>query len=61
MFNIKEPNIRECNGSKISEGECSYIKTVKWSDFLNSSEYYIEKAIEIRDNETDYFIKINLD
>jgi len=61
MFNIKEPTIRECNGSKISEGEASYIKTVKWDDFLGSTEFYIEKAIEIRDNENLYDIRINID
>lgn len=61
MFNIKEPKIRECNGSKINEGECSYIKTVKWSKFEDSSNWYIEKAIEIRDNADQYNLKIQLD
>lgn len=61
MFNLKEPEIRECNNTQIMEGEHSYIKTVKWGDFLGSTEYYIEKSIEIRDNENLYDIKINLD
>lgn len=61
MFNRKESLTRECNGTIIHEGEFSYIKTVKWSDFKISSEHYIEKAIEIRDNADDYEVIINLD
>jgi len=61
MFNIKEPTIRECDGIKISEGEFSYIKTVEWGSFTNNYNFYIEKAIEIRDNKDKYTLKINLD
>jgi len=60
MFNLKSPKIRECNGSKIMEGEFSYIKTVKWSNFITSSNWYIEKAIEIRDKADEYDLKIKL-
>ena len=61
MFNIKKPVTRECNGSTITEGEGSYIKTVQWDEFNNYPNYYIEKAIEIRDNKELYKIEINLD
>lgn len=47
MFNIKNPQTRTCNGTTIFEGESSYIKTVKWDDFIGSINWYIEKAIEI--------------
>lgn len=60
MFNLKEPSIRECNGTKIHERESSYIKTTKWEDFKTNSNDYIEKAIEIRDQADDYDIRINL-
>lgn len=60
MFNLKNPEIRECNGSKIMEGEFSYIKTAKWSNFIDSSNWYIEKAIEIRDKADEYDLKIQL-
>lgn len=62
MFNIKVPNQRTCNGSTINEGEFSFIKTVKWEDFMqgNSFDYYINKCIEIRDNKEAYNIMINL-
>ena len=54
MFNLKKPKIRECNGSKIMEGEFSYISTVKWSNFISTSNIYIEKAINIRDKADEY-------
>lgn len=60
MFNILEPNLRECRGTKIHEGEPSYIKTVKWSEFLTNTEWYIEKALEIQANGRLYDIHINL-
>lgn len=47
MFNIKNPQTRVCNGTTITEGEASYIKTVKWDDFTGSINWYIEKALEI--------------
>jgi MTH538 TIR-like domain (DUF1863) len=36
MFNIKTPTTRICNGTTIHEGESSYIKTVKWDDFMGN-------------------------
>lgn len=47
MFNIKKPQTRICNGTTITEGEASYIKTVKWDDFVVNINWYIEKALEI--------------
>jgi len=47
MFNIKNPQTRVCNGKIIYEGEHSYIKTVKWDDFIVNINLYIEKALEI--------------
>ncbi|MFA6013045.1 MAG: TIR domain-containing protein [Desulfobacteraceae bacterium] len=57
MFNIKSPQTRVCNGTTITEGECSYIKTVKWDDFIGSINWYIEKALEIWRNRQDYNIR----
>lgn len=64
MFNIKEKKFRDCNGLKIYiTDEPSFIKTIKWDDFIYMDNYkdYIEKAVEIRDNEEMYEIEINLD
>jgi hypothetical protein len=47
MFNIKEPELRTCNGSTIHEGESSFIKTVKWDEFIVNINWYIEKSLEI--------------
>ncbi len=60
MFNIFAPNTRECRGTKIHEGEPSYIKTVKWMEFCNNTEWYIENALEIQTKSHLYDIHINL-
>lgn len=60
MFNMKNPIETECNGLKIHHGEFSYIKTVKWIDFKATPNDYLDKVIEIRDNEELYKIKTNL-
>lgn len=56
MFNIKEPNRRLCNGSYVYTGDSSYIQSVKWEDFKSIPNYYLNKAIELRDNKDDYNI-----
>ncbi|MEQ9219111.1 MAG: TIR domain-containing protein [Cyclobacteriaceae bacterium] len=61
MFNRKKSDTRECNGTTIHEGEFSYIKTVKWLEFKANSNWYLEKAIEIRDKADEYTLKIQLD
>ncbi len=64
MFNILEKEFRECSGTKIhTKSEPSLIKTVKWEDFMsdNNSDYYIEKAIEIKDDAESYDVHVNMD
>jgi len=64
MFNILEKEYRECNGSKIhTKNEPSFIKTVKWDDIMsgNNYDYYINKAVEIKDDEASYDVHVNLD
>ncbi len=63
MFNILEQEFRECNGTKIhTKDEPSLIKTVRWEDFMDGDyNYYIEKAIEIKDDAASYDIHVNLD
>lgn len=64
MFNLWEKETRECNGSKIHiTDEPSFIKTVKWSDFMLNDNYdsFLDKAIEIKDNKGLYDYKINLE
>ena len=57
MFNKKEPNTSLCsNGTTVHHGEFSYIKSVKWDEFKNSPNYYLNKAIELRDNKEQYNI-----
>lgn len=64
MFNILNKEFRECNGSNIYiNNEPSFIKTMKWYEFMNSDDHkhYIEKAVEIKDDEDSYDVHVNLD
>ena len=57
MFNIKSPDTYLCsNGSTIYRGDFSYIKSVKWQDFIASPNCYLDKAIELRDKMELYYI-----
>lgn len=56
-FNLKDANKKMCDtGSTIWYGEYSYIKAVKWIDFISSYGSYIESACERQDNIEDYVI-----
>lgn len=61
MFNITEPETRECNGSIIKEGDPSFIETVKWDEFKIAYKHYIDKSIEIRDKNEEYNIRKVID
>lgn len=61
-FNILSKTYRECNGQKIyTNEEVSFFKTVKWEEFMNFPNYYIDKSIEIKNNKIAYDVHINLD
>lgn len=57
MFNIKNPDKEVCGDySTVYHGECSYITSVKWDDFVKDPEKYINKAYDIQDNISSYNI-----
>ena len=56
MFNIKEPNKNLCNDSWVYTGDCSFIQSVKWTDFISNPSRYIDKAIELRDRKEEFVI-----
>ncbi|EMK6709788.1 TIR domain-containing protein [Vibrio cholerae] len=63
MFNIKKPSFNTCPEhypETIYLGESSYIKSVKWTEFINNINYYLEVAINIRNNIDDYNITKNI-
>ena len=61
MFNLKSANKRVCDsGSTIWKGEFSYIRSVKWEDFIKNTEPYIDAAYERQKNIEDYDIHVNL-
>lgn len=59
MFNIKEGNFRKCENNsnkKIWIGNCSYIEQIRWDNFIDNIEKYINKAYEIQDDIDNYNI-----
>lgn len=57
MFNIKSANTSPCsNGSLVYYGDSCYIQSIKFGDFKNNPNYYLEKAIELRNKKEDYNI-----
>ena len=57
MFNLKDADIKECdNNSNIWYGESSYIESVKWDDFKEDMQKYINKAYDRQDNIENYDI-----
>jgi len=57
MFNAKELNKKECeDGTIVYYGDSSYIKVVKWEDFIDDIDFYIDKAYELRDRIDEFNI-----
>ncbi len=59
MLNIKNPVYGECDdhtGGTVFKGESSYIKPVKWDDFINDISKYIDICEDINSNIKDYNI-----
>ncbi|WP_162502421.1 TIR domain-containing protein [Treponema endosymbiont of Eucomonympha sp.] len=49
MFNQRQKAQAHCDkGNAVYSGECSYIKSVKWDDFVKTPQLYIDKSIEIK-------------
>lgn len=54
-FNYKNAVTRKCTqGDTIYHGECSYIKAVKWSDFISNYQSQITDACNRQDNVDNY-------
>ena len=60
MFNIRKPEFVECDNhapKTVYRGESSYILSVKWIDFINNPQEYLDKSVEIWKNISDYHLK----
>ena len=58
-FNLNNASKRDCTNNsneKIWIGDCSYIKAVRWKDFIENMNKYIEEAYERQDNIDNYDI-----
>lgn len=61
MFNEKTPSTTLCsNGSIVYRGDFSYIQSVKWEDFKDSHNTYLNKAVEILNKIDSYNITKNV-
>lgn len=61
MFNKKDKNTIECSSNKaVYSGYSSYIYSVKWDDFISDVNKYIDIAVEINSNISDYDICKNV-
>ena len=57
MFNQRYPKRKFCEESKnIFNGDCSYISSVNWGDFIISPMYYIDHAVQIKEHIDEYDI-----
>ena len=56
MFNKKEPIVKNINGINIYYGDSSYVKVVKWDDFIKKPEIYIDIAKKKSENIDEYNI-----
>lgn len=57
MFNEKNATTSKCSdGKTIYHGDYSYIESVEWSKFIENSEYYLNKSIELRNKQNNYTI-----
>ena len=61
MFNQKNPQTRECNGHTIYQGYSSYIYSVKWANFIDNIDKYVEIALEIWEIRDQYNIIKNFE
>ncbi len=58
LFNPKTPNCISCDtGATVYHGYPSYMYCVKWSDFVNDMETYIDIAYSLQDNQDNYNIQ----
>lgn len=61
MFNKKEDKVERCNnGNNIHYGESSYIKMVKWCDFIDNIDYHIGFAEYLKACVKDYQLHISV-
>ncbi|MDY4789747.1 MAG: hypothetical protein SO179_04155 [Bacteroidales bacterium] len=56
MFNQIYKVKNNCTLTTVYIGEFSYIKAVKWDEFMANKNDFIEKAIRIKENINDYEI-----
>ena len=57
MFNKKEKESKDClMGSAVYSGCPSYIHMVRWDNFMNALDFFINATIDIRDHSDEYDI-----
>ncbi|KGH87803.1 hypothetical protein X350_06860 [Oenococcus oeni S12] len=57
MFNQKNPEIKLIENKNVYFGACSYIPTVKWKDFLEATDKYLDEAVALSQKKEEYWIQ----
>ncbi len=61
MFNQYAKTDKDCQkGKGVYLGWPSYIHMVRWENFINKINYWVEKAEELQNNKENYDIKVNM-
>ena len=60
MFNEVSPNIKYVGNEEVYYGYYSYIHCVKWCDFVQDMDRYINTAYEIKKNKNRYVISTKI-
>lgn len=56
MFNQKSKTLKNCSTKTVYIGNSSYINSVKWDDFIENVNTYIDIAVAMNENIDDYEI-----
>lgn len=61
MFNQKEKTSHNCNlGNNIYSDYVSYMHMIRWDNFINNINFWINEIKRIQDNKNAYDIHINV-
>ena len=54
---IKNTSVQKCVNNRITwNGTCSYIEAVRWSDFIQNYQYYVNRALDRQEHIYEYDI-----
>lgn len=58
MFNQKNPKVEQMQGHTVYFGDCSYIITATWKEFLDNPDSFLKRATRLKEEKLDNY-KLN--